>query len=128
MGARRRSTNYLVDSEQPIGSSKRLEFAYTYWIARYPITVGQYQIFIKDEGYENRGLWASEGWAWRTGEWDRSVDEGALLEWLRRRPPDMRKRSLLWDEQSRPSVIGWIRSCAPASSAGGAPLSFPTIT
>jgi formylglycine-generating enzyme required for sulfatase activity len=117
MGARRRNTNYLADREQPIGSSRKMDFDYTYWIARYPITTGQYRIFIKSGGYEDRGLWTPEGWAWRTGEWDRSVDEGALLEWLKRRPPDMRQRPLLWDEQShylnRPVIgVSWFEATA----------------
>jgi formylglycine-generating enzyme required for sulfatase activity/energy-coupling factor transporter ATP-binding protein EcfA2 len=36
-----------------------------FWMARYPITVAQYRVFIDDGGYQQQGYWTSEGWKWR---------------------------------------------------------------
>ncbi len=36
-----------------------------YWLARYPVTNGQYRRFLREGGYENEMLWSSEGWKWR---------------------------------------------------------------
>ncbi|MFN8595279.1 MAG: SUMF1/EgtB/PvdO family nonheme iron enzyme [Anaerolineae bacterium] len=115
MGSRRRGTTVL-DATEPV-SQKRLEIGYKYWIARYPVTVGQFKAFMSDGGYEQRQIWNEDGWSWRTGEWDRQVDESALLDWLKRRPPEMRNAPILWDEQShnlnRPVIgISWFEAMA----------------
>jgi formylglycine-generating enzyme required for sulfatase activity len=115
MGGRRRSTGGL-DVDEP-GKLKKLDIPYTYWIARYPIIVAQFREFIQDHGYDNRNVWTNEGWAWRTGEWDRSVDESLLLDWLKRRPPEQRGAPILWDEQgiypNRPVIgVSWFEAIA----------------
>jgi formylglycine-generating enzyme required for sulfatase activity/energy-coupling factor transporter ATP-binding protein EcfA2 len=127
--SRKRGTGALGSDE----SGKHYTFPYNYWIARYPVTVAQFKSFIRADGYDNRSVWSTEGWAWRTGEWDRQIDEGSLLDWLKRRPPEQRNRPILWDEQShylnRP-VIGvswfeanayckWLDEQLRASVAGG---------
>jgi len=34
-------------------------------LGRYPVTVREFQRFIKDKGYERRELWDKDGWAWQ---------------------------------------------------------------
>ena len=40
---------------------------YTYYMAKYPITVSQYRCFIDDGGYTEkwRQCWSNDGWQWR---------------------------------------------------------------
>jgi len=33
-------------------------------IAKYPVTVQQYEYFVNDDGYEQRDFWTDAGWAW----------------------------------------------------------------
>jgi formylglycine-generating enzyme required for sulfatase activity len=35
-----------------------------YWIGRYPVTVGQFRVFIGAGGYAQRSYWTEAGWAW----------------------------------------------------------------
>lgn len=37
-----------------------------FWIARYPVTNGQYRRFVEDGGYRREELWSDEGWKWRS--------------------------------------------------------------
>lgn len=37
---------------------------YDYAISLYPITIAQYQLFIKDQGYEQEKYWTTTGWRW----------------------------------------------------------------
>jgi hypothetical protein len=37
-------------------------------IGRYPVTNGQYGLFIADGGYRESRWWSAEGWAWREAE------------------------------------------------------------
>lgn len=34
-------------------------------IAKYPVTVAQYEIFVHDDGYQNAVYWSQTGWEWR---------------------------------------------------------------
>ncbi|HBL58872.1 MAG TPA: ergothioneine biosynthesis protein EgtB [Cyanobacteria bacterium UBA8803] len=36
----------------------------TYWIERYPVTCGEYRIFIEAGGYQNERWWSVAGWKW----------------------------------------------------------------
>ena len=36
----------------------------TYYIDRYPVTCGQYRVFMEAGGYENPGFWSKAGWEW----------------------------------------------------------------
>jgi len=38
----------------------------TYWIGRYPVTVGEYRAFIEAGGYHKEHYWTQAGWAWRS--------------------------------------------------------------
>ncbi|WP_066374851.1 ergothioneine biosynthesis protein EgtB [Anabaena sp. CA = ATCC 33047] len=40
----------------------------TYWIDRYPVTCGQYRLFIEAGGYENPQWWSVAGWQWLQNE------------------------------------------------------------
>ena len=48
----------------------------TYWIARHPVTVGQYRVFLAAGGYRERCYWTTAGWAWRE-----AVDRGMPDFW-----------------------------------------------
>lgn len=114
MGSRRRSTGTLPEESS---GQRKVDIPYTYWIARYPVTVAQFRAFIQSGGYDQPDVWTKEGWAWRTGEWDRQVDEGALLDWLKRRPPEQRSAPILWDDQrhyfNRPVIgVSWFEATA----------------
>jgi formylglycine-generating enzyme required for sulfatase activity len=37
----------------------------TFYMAKYPITNAQYQIFVMGEGYKNKAYWTEEGWNWK---------------------------------------------------------------
>ena len=37
----------------------------TYWIDRYPVTCGQYRVFMQAGGYQNPRWWSEDGWKWR---------------------------------------------------------------
>jgi formylglycine-generating enzyme required for sulfatase activity len=49
------------DREQP----QHIVWLPDYRIARQPVTVGEYRLFVQAGGYEQRGLWTKVGWAWR---------------------------------------------------------------
>ncbi|MGF1507526.1 MAG: formylglycine-generating enzyme family protein, partial [Anaerolineae bacterium] len=36
-----------------------------YAIGRYPVTVGEFRMFVEDFGYEKRRFWSATGWKWR---------------------------------------------------------------
>ncbi len=38
-----------------------------YWMARYPVTVGEYSVFAWAGGYTQPSFWTAAGWAWRGG-------------------------------------------------------------
>jgi formylglycine-generating enzyme required for sulfatase activity len=43
----------------------QLYIPYSYWIGRYPVTVGEYRAFIEAGCYEKRRYWTTLGWLWR---------------------------------------------------------------
>ena len=49
-----------LDNERPV-HGVTLE---TYWIDRYPVTCGQYRVFIEAGGYQNATWWSDPGWEW----------------------------------------------------------------
>ncbi|HYN77962.1 MAG TPA: SUMF1/EgtB/PvdO family nonheme iron enzyme [Lamprocystis sp. (in: g-proteobacteria)] len=55
-----------LDNES--GGGAPLVIDYVFWIARYPVTVGQFRAFVAAEGYERREWWSDLGWAWITGQ------------------------------------------------------------
>ncbi len=40
----------------------------TFRIGRYSVTNQAYRQFVEDGGYEDKGLWLDDGWAWRTSQ------------------------------------------------------------
>jgi formylglycine-generating enzyme required for sulfatase activity len=99
MGSRQRDRD-AFSSEY--GNPDRLEIPYRYWIARYPVTVAQIEAFWADGGYaEDASWWSKTGRLWRRGEWDSTVEDRNLRDWLARRPPDLRAAPMWWEEQRR---------------------------
>ena len=92
-----------------------------YWIARYPVTNAQYRRFIEDQGYTRPEFWTKDGWAWRMGTYKTTETEKGNLDWLARRPPELRHQPYYWDdhEQSNPiaPVVGitWFEAQAYAA-------------
>ncbi len=39
-----------------------------FWIDRTPVTNGDFEKFVADQGYRSRKLWSAEGWEWRERE------------------------------------------------------------
>ena len=58
------------DSEAPVHEVKLSAFE----IGRYPVTVGEYQRFIDDEGYQKEAFWGAGGYA-KSGEAPNAWDE-----------------------------------------------------
>ncbi len=114
MGSRK-GEEQAYDNE--FGNPERLEIPYTYWLARYPVTVAQFRCFVDTKGYENSAWWAKTGWAWRTGEWDSTVEDEGLRYWLKTRPAELRGAPMWWDEQrafpNRPVYsVSWFEAMA----------------
>jgi formylglycine-generating enzyme required for sulfatase activity len=36
-----------------------------FWIAKYPVTVAQYRVFVEDGGYQQQEYWTPTGWEWK---------------------------------------------------------------
>ncbi|MEJ1934970.1 SUMF1/EgtB/PvdO family nonheme iron enzyme, partial [Nostoc sp. NIES-2111] len=49
-----------LDNERP---AHRI-YLDSYWIDRYPVTCGEYQVFIEAGGYQNPEWWSVKGWQW----------------------------------------------------------------
>jgi formylglycine-generating enzyme required for sulfatase activity len=114
MGSHRRTAETNADE---LGNPRKLAIPYTYWIARYPVTVAQFWTFINAGAYEDQSYWTEDGWAWRKGEWDQRIQDHALLDWLNRRPRELRDAPMLWDQQyrdfNRPVIgVSWFEASA----------------
>jgi formylglycine-generating enzyme required for sulfatase activity len=42
-----------------------LTLDYDYWIGKYPVTVGQFRLFVQGDGYSSQAYWTQTGWKWR---------------------------------------------------------------
>ncbi len=47
---------------------KRFDLKESFLLSRYPVTNGQYAVFVEEEGYKDRKWWSDEGWKWRESE------------------------------------------------------------
>lgn len=71
---------YMVREKHPLGfewclvpkgeflmgdDDEKSVIGYDYWLARYPVTNAQYELFIEDGGYQEKRWWLPEGWRWR---------------------------------------------------------------
>jgi formylglycine-generating enzyme required for sulfatase activity len=78
MGAQKKDkkkANYdemAYDDEVPVHKVKLSRF----WIAKYPVTVGQYELFVRDGGYKIKELWKVGGFGrfLEPGLWDRQKE------------------------------------------------------
>jgi iron(II)-dependent oxidoreductase len=55
---------FAYDNERPRHTVELPAFA----IARNPVSNASWMSFVEDGGYERRGWWSEEGWAWKLGE------------------------------------------------------------
>lgn len=55
---------------------------YDYWMARCPVTVAQWAVFMADGGYGNDDLWLLQGIDWREGRYDTIVTDEAYKNLL----------------------------------------------
>lgn len=99
------------------GNPATLTIDYDYWMARYLVTVAQFQCFIQAGGYEESGWWTPTGWEWRQGRWDSQVKDDWLRDWLKKRPAKRRAMPMWWSEQgaylNRPVVgVSWFEAMA----------------
>lgn len=91
--------------------------SYAYWMARYPVTVAQWAVFMADGGYGNDALWLAQGIDWREGRYDATVTDEWYKYWLAERA--LRRMPRDWSGQemfaNRP-VIGvcWFEAMAYA--------------
>ena len=74
---------------------------------------------MEANGYDNQAGWTKQGWAWRHSEWDSTVKEDWLRDWLKKRPAARRGQPMWWDEQrrfaSRPVAgVSWFEAVAYA--------------
>lgn len=58
-----------------LGNPPAQAIGYRYWIARYPVTVGEIAAFVRAGGYETAEWWTETGLAWH-GAKDRHVPDG----------------------------------------------------
>lgn len=114
MGSRRGESGAFGNE---FGNPDSLNIPYTYWIARYPVTVAQYRCFVEAGGYGAPHGWTETGWSWRQGQWDSQVEDEGLRNWLKQRPAEARASPFWWDEQrlhpNRPVVgVCWFEAQA----------------
>jgi formylglycine-generating enzyme required for sulfatase activity len=114
MGSRKGDTE---DWGGESGNPATLTLDYCYWLARYPVTVAQFQCFIDAGGYEEPAWWTPAGWSWRQGQWDSQVEEDWLREHLQSRPVELRSAPMEWNVQraypNRPVVdVCWFEAMA----------------
>ncbi len=43
----------------------RINLPYDYWLAKYPVTYAQYEVFVNSDGYSNQRYWTEAGWSWK---------------------------------------------------------------
>ena len=67
-------TGFSYDNEKPRHSIAVEEFE----IDRFPVSQGEYLIFVESGGYRRRELWSADGWAWC-----REAGVSAPLNWFR---------------------------------------------
>lgn len=72
------------------------------------MTVAQFSVFMKKEGYEDARWWSEQGLAWKTGEWDSALKEEDFgshdtlkfyQDWLARRSVELRHQPMDWEDQ-----------------------------
>jgi formylglycine-generating enzyme required for sulfatase activity len=60
MGSDKNADPEAYDNETP----QHTEQVRTFYIAKYPVTYVQYELFVRDGGYRDPHFWTSSGWEW----------------------------------------------------------------
>jgi len=104
-------------------------------MAKYPVTNLQFRQFIeKADGFNHKEYWSTDGWLWRTGEWDTKAPK-EYQGWLKNRPAEKRGEPFFWHDQKwnnplAPVVgVSWFEAEAYAnwlSKQKGHPVRLPT--
>jgi len=99
------------------GNPRDMVIPYSYWMARYPVTVAQFRVFLEAGGYDSPDWWSEAGRVWRSGDWHSPGQDEETVDWLKQRPAPLRNRPMWWDEQhtysNRPVVgVSWFESTA----------------
>jgi len=104
MGSREKDDPDAYGDETP---QHTYDVPYSYWIARHPVTNGQFQAFVQDpEGYRRDDWWTRAGLSWRKW-WTR-----AGLSWRKGRTGP-RMRGGVYDLPNHPAVmITWYEAVA----------------
>jgi formylglycine-generating enzyme required for sulfatase activity len=97
--------DFLYDEEKELRSIEK-----PYAVARYPVTVAQFAIFIEDGGYEEARYWGgkkSAGWRWRLKDHDVELrGEGPVMQ------PEFWQQPR-WHGENRPVVgVSWYEAQA----------------
>ncbi len=75
---------------------KVMEIKRRFWIGKYAVTNAQFARFVQAGGYQTRGFWSENGWAWRTGKYDERTLESVERDWLDHRPTISRNAPYFW--------------------------------
>jgi gamma-glutamyl hercynylcysteine S-oxide synthase len=77
---------FAYDNEKPAHAVELSDFR----IDSYPVTAGEYAVFIEADGYQTRSLWSDEGWEWKEANdtdcpeyWSRSTGSNDTDWWVR---------------------------------------------
>lgn len=87
-----------------------------YSIAKYPVTVGEYRLFLEADGYRVKKYWAETGWAWR-----KSIDKIQPKYW--------HDEKWIWNDRFPVIGISWheaIAYCNWLSEVVGKKYRLPT--
>jgi formylglycine-generating enzyme required for sulfatase activity len=109
MGSNKGDDPDAADYEMVEGKAHRVDCVeQDYWVARYPVTVAQFGVFMEEEGYEDASWWSEQGLAWKTGEWDSALKEEDFgsrdifkfyQDLLARRGVELRHQPMDWENQ-----------------------------
>lgn len=121
--------DFILGSEESSYNKQQNFFLKQFYISKYPITNAQYEVFIKDGGYECEELWSVEGWKWLNDNGYDYFSTNKIIytpeerkkqyeEWINSRKGNAKKipywwRDYPWNYDNRPVVgITWYEADA----------------